>query len=217
MLIIVSEDHQARPGRFFACAAQHLGRGCAEGRQVQKPDLCQEDRGGREQVCKDAEDEEGEGQFGVPDAGATAASIAGATGETQGKGAGGGSDEPACGASSGEAACGACDVRGEAGETCGCSVDKCVANSRLAALEEVSELMMRLSGSCCLSLSPQTRLHTHTAHTRHTDTLNTYDLGNARARQRGETNAAATQRYPPSPSKYFPSCCGHTWPRAHRD
>ena len=93
MLIIVSEDHQARPGRFSACAAKHLGRGCAEGKQVQKSDICQEDREGREQVGEDAEDEEGDGRFGVPVAGATAASIAGATGETQGKGAGGGSDE----------------------------------------------------------------------------------------------------------------------------
>ena len=170
MLIIVSEDHQARPGRFSACAAKHLGRGCAEGKQVQKSDICQEDREGREQVGEDAEDEEGDGRFGVPVAGATAASIAGATGETQGKGAGGGSDEPACGASSGEAACGARDLRGEAGETRGCSVDKCVAGSRLAALEEVSALMLRLSGSCCLSLSPQTRVHTHTPHRHVTQT-----------------------------------------------
>ena len=162
MLIIVSEDHQARPGRFSACAAKHLGRGCAEGKQVQKSDICQEDREGREQVRDDAEDEEGDGRFGVPVAGATPASIAGATGETQGKGAGGWSDEPACGASSGEAACGAREVRGEAGETRGCSLDKCVAGSRLAALEEVRALMLRLSGSCCLSLSPQTRVHTHT-------------------------------------------------------
>ena len=214
--MIVSEKHQTRPGRFSACAAQHLGRGCAEGRQVQKPDLCQEERGGREHECEDAEDEEGDGRFGVPGAGATAASISRATGETQGKGAGGGSDRPACGASSGEAACGACDVRGEAGETCGCSVDKCVVGSRLAALEEVCGPMLRLSGSCCLPLSPQTRLHTHTAHTSHRHTYH-MRTGNARARQRGETNAAATQRYPPSPSKYFPSCCGHTRPRAHRD
>ena len=170
MLMIVSEKHQTRPGRFSACAAQHLGRGCAEGRQVQKPDLCQEERGGREHECEDAEDEEGDGRFGVPGAGATAASISRATGETQGKGAGGGSDEPACGASSGEAACGARDLRGEAGETRCCSVDKCVAGSRLAALEEVSALMLRLSGSCCLSLSPQTRVHTHTPHRHVTQT-----------------------------------------------